>query len=433
MISSWRYLCFQNLHQVYVLLQSEFLRRLALCFLMKLWKNVEQNILPISTLVTDVSAKCSECFSNLNQDYKFFSCYGLNAVNDSHLKIPKRNCWRYYGVHVGIHSARLHLQGMLHRTKEMEELLGIQTDETEVADNDILSKNVMDVLTDIITEIYSCKSCLEVAVSELRVLNQPATPHTTPKTSDPLTKNTNEQTQEPIVVGFTDLDPQVEDEVFEAVISHDNLGSGSEDEGDSSVILDAVDKVKYQMEKECSARMLLELKTVLVHKSQEWEKREAKALRNKVSQNAGMASVEDKAGVALQFGWEHDVVQGSDGEASVSQGEQSGSAPEVVQVCSNAVNDDPFISLVMKPEDNWPLPRLGRGKSFGLSKSGSSVIPSRNVEMPDFFHDRAEQVETLIVGAAAVEPKYLGCSIDEETFSDSGDNCSSNGSDNNEQ
>jgi hypothetical protein len=415
---------------------------------MKLWKNVDQNILPISTLVIDVSGKCSECFINLNQDYKSFSCYGLNAVNDSHLKIHKRNR-RYYGVHVGIHSARLHLQGMLHRTKEMEELLGIQADETEGADNDILSKNVTDVLTDIITEMYSCKSCLEVAVSELRILNQPATPHTTPKTSDLLTENTNQQTQEPIVVGFTDLDPQVEDEVFEAIISNDNLGSGSEDEDDSCVILDAVDQVKHQMERECSARMLLELKTVLVCKSQEWQRREAKALKNKGLQNAGMASVEDKAdvessGIALQFGREHDVVQGSNGEVSeganesVSRGEQSGvgkvvdSAPEAVEVCSNAVNDDPFISLAMKPEDNWPLPRLRRGKSFGSSKSGS-VVPSSNVEMPDFLRHRAEQVETLIVGAAAAEARYLGCNVDEETFGDSGDNYSSNESENNEQ
>jgi hypothetical protein len=305
------------------------------------------------------------------------------------------------------------------------------------------------VLTDIITEICSCKSCLEVALSQLKVLNKPATPHTTFKTSDLLAKNISEQTQEPIEVGFTDLDPQVEDEVFEAIISHDNLGSRSEDEDDSSVPLDAVDQVKQQMEKECSARMMLELKTVLVHKSQEWEKREAKALKNKVLRNAGMANVEDKAdvdssGIALQFGCECDIVQESAGEVSeranesVSQGEQSGAgkvadtAPEAVEVCSNAVNDDSFISLVMKPEDNWPLPRLKRMKSFGSSKSGPSVVPSCDVEMPSFFHDKAEQVETLIVRAAAVQPKYLGCNIDEETFSDSGDNCSSNESENNE-
>ncbi|XP_023714419.1 uncharacterized protein LOC111868200 isoform X2 [Cryptotermes secundus] len=437
----------KKLHQVYVLLQSEFLRRLALCFLMKFWKNMGQNILPVSTLVIDVSAKCSECFSNLNQDYKYFSCYGLNAINEYYSKIPKRNSWRYYGAYVGIHSARLHLQGMLHRTKEMEELLETQTDETEVADIDTLSKNVTNVLTDVITEICSCKSCLEVAVNQLTILNQPAIPHSTPKTSDLLTENSSKQTQEPIEVGFTDLDPQVEDEVFEAVISHDNLGSGSEDEGDSSVTLDAIDQVKRQMTKECSARMLLELKTVLVHKSQEWEKREAKALKNKVLRSARMANIEDRgdvesSGIALQFDCEHDIVQEINGEESetaggyVSQGEQSGegkivgSAPETVEVGSNVVSDDPFISLVMKPEENWPLPRFGRGKTYSSLKSGSSLVPSSNAEIPDF---RAEQVKTLIVGAATVQPKYLVCNTDEETFSDSGDDCSCNESENNEQ
>jgi hypothetical protein len=410
-----------------------------------LWKNIEQNVLPVSTLVIDVSAKCSECAIKLNQDYKFFSCYGLNAVNDSYLKVHKRNSWRYYDVYVGIHSACLHLQGMLHRTKEMEELLGTQTDETEVADDNTFSKDVTNVLTDIITEIDSCKSCLEVAVSQLTVFNRPATPHAPPQNSVLLTKNTNEKTQEPIEVGFTDLDPQVEDEVFEAVISHHNQDSGSEDETNSSISLDAVDQVKHQMEKECSARMLLELKTVLVHKSKEWEKREAKALKNKI-----MANVDDKADVessdiALQFGYEHDIVQGSNGKvserenASASQGEQSGvgkvvdSTPEAVEVGTNAVRDDPFISLVTKPEDNWLLPRLRKGKLFGSLNSDSDMVHSGSVEMPDFFNDRAEQVETLIVGAARGYPKYHGHNTDEETFSDSGDNCSNSEFDNNEQ
>lgn len=163
-----------------------------------------------------------------------------------------------------------------------------------------------------------------------------------------------------------------------------------------------------------------------------------------------MANIEDRAdvessGIALQFDSEHGIVQGSDGEVSerangyVSQCEQSGdgkivgSAPESVQVGSNVVSDDPFSSLVMKPEENWPLPRLRRGKTFGSSKSGSSLVPSLKVEMPDFFRDRAEQVKTLIVGAPTIQPKYLVCHNDEETFSDSGDNCSGNESENNEQ
>jgi hypothetical protein len=191
----------------------------------------------------------------------------------------------------------------------------------------------------------------------------------------------------------------------------------------------------------------LELKTVLVHKSQEWEKREAKALKNKVLRSAGMTNIEDRddvksSGIALQFDCEHDIVQGITGEVSertdgyVSQGEQSGdgkivgSAPETVEVGSNVVSDDPFISLAMKPEENWPLPRFRTGKTFGSLKSASSFVPSSNAEMPDF---RAEQVKTLIVGAATVQPKHLVCNIDEETFSDSGDNCSSNESENNEQ
>jgi hypothetical protein len=430
----------KKLHHVYCLLQSEFLRRLALCFVVKFWKDVGQNILSVLTIINEVSNKYHELLSILNQDYKFFSGYGLNAVNDTYIKTPtKRNSWRYFGAYVGIHSACLHLQGMLHRAKEMEELIQVQSDENEVADNSTLSRNVTGVLTDIVTEINSCKSCLEVAISEL--VNKPPTPHSTLEICDSLTKNVSEEKQKPVVVGVTDLDPQIEDEVFEALISHDNLLIGCEDDDDDCyfVSMDATDEVR-RTEKECSDRMLLELKTVLVHKAHEWEKREAKALK-RASQNAERAGTEDKAVVEPSGNdMQSNTGQGSNGEAPERTGahfsldEQSNqanivaSAPEIVKSGSNVVNDDSLTSLVIKPTETWPLPRLKR-EMYSLSGSSSSC----NVEMCNSFLDRAEQVETLIAGAATFQPKYLGCDVDEETFIGSGENSSSSESENNEQ
>jgi len=435
---------------VYSLLQSEFLRRLALCFLVKFWKDVGQNILPVLTIVNEVSNKYHELLSILNQDYKFFSGYGLNAVSDTYIKTPaKRNSWRYFGAYVGIHSACLHLQGMLHRAKEMEELIQVQSDENEVADNSTLSRNVTEVLTDVITEINSCKSCLEVAISEL--VNKPPTPHSTSETCDSLTKNASEQKQKPIVVGVTDLDPQIEDEVFEAIISHDNLLTGCEDDDDDDdgyfVSRDAADEVRRRTEKECSDRMLLELKTVLVHKAHEWEKREAKALE-RASQNTERTGTEDKAVVEPSGNdMQSNTGQGSDGEAPertgahVSLDEQSNqakivaSAPEIVKSGSNEVSDDCLTSLVNKPTETWPRPspRLKRDMLYSLSGSSSLRVPSCNVEMCNSFSDKAEHVETLIAGAATFQPKYLGGDVDEETFSGSGENSSSSESENNEQ
>jgi hypothetical protein len=402
---------------------------------------VEQNILPVLTVVTEVSNKCRECLSNLNQDYKFFSCYGVNAVNDTHLKTPKRNSWRYFGAYDGIHSACLHLQGMLRRAKEMEELIQMQSDDTEDADNGTLSKNVTDVLNDIVTEIYSCKSCLEVAISEL--VNKPPTPHLTSEVRESLTKTVSEQKEKPVLVGFTDLDPQVEDEVFEAIISHDNLPTGCEDD-DDFVSLDAADKVRRQTEKECSDRMLLELKTILVHKAHEREEREARALK-RVSQNAGKAGVEDEA-TAEPSGrdMQSNTGQGDDGEVperagtqvsldgQSNQGKIVTSMPEIVDNGSNVVSDDSLTSLVIKPTETWPCPRLKRGMLFSSSGS-SSLALSCNAEMSNSFSDKAKQVETLIAGVTTFQPNYLGCDVDEETFSGSGENSSSSESENNEQ
>lgn len=404
-----------------------------------------QNILPVLTIVNEVSNKYQELLSILNQDYKFFSGYGLNAVNDTYFKTPtKRNSWRYFGAYVGIHSACLHLQGMLHRAKEMEELIQVQSDETEVADNSTLSRNVTEVLTDIVTEINSCRSCLEVAISEL--VNKPPTPHSTSENCDSLTKNVSEQKQKPVVVGVTDLDPQIEDEIFEAIISHDNLLTGCEDDDDGYYVsMHATDEVRRRTEKECSDRMLLELKTVLVHKAHEWEKREAKALK-RASQNAERAGTEDKAVVEPSGNnMQSNTGQGSNGEACeradahVSLDEQSNqakivaSAPEIVNSGSNEVSDDSLTSLVIKPTETWPHPRLKRDMLYSSSGSSSSRVPSCNVELCNSFRDRAEQVETLIAGAATFQPKYLGGDVDEETFSGSGENSSSSESENNEQ
>jgi hypothetical protein len=326
----------------------------------------------------------------------------------------------------------------------MEELIHMQSDETEVADNSTLSENVTEVLTDIVTEINSCKSCLEVAISEL--VNKPPTPQLTSEACDSLTKNVSEPKQKPVVVGVTDLDPQIEDEVFEAIISHDNLLAGREDDDDGYFVsMDAADEVRRRTEKECSDRMLLELKTVLVHKAHEWEKREAMALK-RASQNAESACAEDKATVELPGSdMQSNNGQGDDravparAGAHVSLDEQSDqektvvSMPEIVKSGSNVVSDDSFTSLVIKPTETWPLPRLKRGMLFSSSGSSSFRLPLCNVEMSNSFSDRAEPVETLIAGAATFQPKYLGCDVDEETFIGSGENSSSSESEDNEQ
>ncbi|XP_021926653.1 uncharacterized protein LOC110833200 isoform X5 [Zootermopsis nevadensis] len=362
----------KKLHEVYVLLQSEFLRRLALCFLVKLWKDARQNILPVFTL------------------------------------------------------------GMLHRTKEIEELLETHTDETEAAENNTLSQNLKNALTDIVTELHSCTSCLQVAISQFSVLNQPSAQYSAIKASEILNHNKSEEKQKPIVVGFTDLDPQIEDEVFEAVISHGNTGFDDDDDG-NLMSLNAADRIKCQLEKECSDRMLLELKTVLIHKAHEWEEREAKALRKKGIQSAEKADIEDRVTVessesVLHFDRDYNsgaVPERADRHVSLSerlnQGKIVAATLETMERDNSIVND-PFTSLAMKPEGNWPLPRLKTGKLFS-----SGIVTSSNVEA---CHTAGEHVKTLIVGASAVQPKYAGYDVSEETFSGSGENSSSSESEN---
>ncbi|XP_069694622.1 vezatin [Periplaneta americana] len=419
----------KKFHEIYLHLQSEFLRRLALCFLMTLWKNPAQKITEVVTVINKLSADFDRCIITLNDDYKFFSCYGLKMeCNCSHLRAPKTNTWTYYGPYVGTHSALLHLQGMLQRTKEVEEMLVNEIDRCEEMDSDALKyyiANITNVLTDIATEIDSCKSCIEVAINQLTVLNQKVTPAEAIQSLEVPVYENNENasgTRKPIPVGFTDLDPQLEDEIFEAIFSHDNVGADFDgDDTETSV----VEKEKRQIEKEYSERVLSELKSVLVFKAQEWEQREAKALKKFVGDIKKLED-ENKSPVESVSHIDHDEDSGQGEDIEI---------PELIDVDSDAADrynrkmvscvpksdntvDDKYDSFSVKPDVNWPLPRLKTGKLLNSRKLSCKAESVSESESSKDFPEPLTQIRTLMVGASPF--RRPNCDIEEETFSGSG-------------
>ncbi|XP_066996996.2 vezatin isoform X2 [Anabrus simplex] len=269
----------KRLHHIYLLLQSEFLRRLGLCFLPRLWK--EDNFGQIESVMKSVHFLTDVCLtvaSNLTREYNVFYSYGVGdgAQKKRPLPISEHKHFAYADTYVAVHSAGLHLQAMLLRIRGMEQSL-----ESEIElESPAITKDLLSKMEDIMQELDLCKSCCDECVSQLSKMETSSKiiekqPHID---SAKAACNSAASISEPVLVGYTDLDPKVEDEVYEAEIYNEN--------DDRNVDHDYFDYVKIskedrEREKQLSKRMLQELKSVLVDRAQEWKEREAKALENK--------------------------------------------------------------------------------------------------------------------------------------------------------
>ena len=258
---------FQRLQNINILLQSEFLRHYALCCMPSLWNDDFQSLTPLLEITDSVSRNLCSFVESLTLAYKFYSCYGKCEGNMN--QQPQPLVCSVTDVFVGVHSARLYMQGILHRAMQLEEMLEQNKQEADDV-NYIFTE-----LNDITNEITSCMNCIEIALSFCKsseVNFEPAV-EVTPTS---LSLNcANMQESEPIAVGYSDFDPKVEDEVFEALVDH------NVDKDDYDDLCDIKIEKETEQQKACSMRMMSELKTVLMYKAEEMKKREERVLRNK--------------------------------------------------------------------------------------------------------------------------------------------------------
>lgn len=261
----------KRLHHMYLLLQSEFLRRLALCFCPPLWKRDSlKQIRNVMHIVLDVTENSSKICSNLIQEYNAFYSYGISNQTQQSNLLPSflKSEFSYTtDTKVAVRSACLHLRTLLQNTRALEEKL-----ETE----DNLGENFEEILSHfslIIHELEVCRSCCEEGMVQIRKLITPKEERVTftEKSVDSIITSNEEVKQ--IFVGHTDLDPQVEDEVFEAVINDTESGT--------SYLCDEIsndEQMQYEIAKQLSKKMMQELKSVLAIKAEKWKEREAKVL-----------------------------------------------------------------------------------------------------------------------------------------------------------
>ena len=262
---------FQSLQNANILLQSEFLRRYALCCIPSLWKDEFQNLTPLLKKASIVSHRLNSFIDSVILDYKFYSCYGKGESSIS-LR-PVSAIYNVSNAFIGVHSARLYMQGVLHKVMQLEEILE-QNERDEKLKSDFLN-SICRELNEVAQEMESCSNCIDIAISYCKTSEDKVQLAVT-TTAPPLgIGNAIIEKTDPIPVGFSDFDPDVEDEVFEALI-HDSM-SIDDDDDYYDIVMEKEDK----LQNECSKRMMSELKTVLVHKAEEMKKREDQALRNK--------------------------------------------------------------------------------------------------------------------------------------------------------
>lgn len=276
------------LQNCYLLLQSEFLRRLILTFHPELRAETSRvNTEILSALLEDISTLTKQ----LDTEYRIFSTYGIPRRSPSSEPpvsgTPKK--LKYDDLFVSVHSTKLHLQNILYRTHAVEEYL--ETRENLDVDSELSMPDLQTALNDILKELDMCKSCCERGISFLGSLNNPEESKNLEEDEVCPSRNRceNEDIKQ-IHVGKTDLDPDVEDEVFEAISTADYFD-------DVSDLYDSIvcSKTEKQQQKNCSKLMLDELKSILVDKAKEWKEREEKALKNKRARE-GLC----EAGISLQ-------------------------------------------------------------------------------------------------------------------------------------
>uniref|UniRef100_A0A023GD71 Vezatin n=1 Tax=Amblyomma triste TaxID=251400 RepID=A0A023GD71_AMBTT len=242
--------------------QSEFLRRLSLCLIPGIKKSCLFDVFSMKTIVNDHGASIQAQLRNFSNAYQF---YKSSQMTEELEKRPMRALQKGpHELHTAAHSLGLHLLAALKRTQAVE---GITESIGEDTDIEPLEANLSCLLAEVKAELASSSCCLEEASMLLDKRLAPKLP----AESTPLELPSPVASSGPVVVIKEDDVPVVEDEVFEAMLP-------DKAEPDDIENADEYDLSSEKMQREASAVVFKELKSVLVIKAKEHREREKNAL-----------------------------------------------------------------------------------------------------------------------------------------------------------
>lgn len=387
-----------KLHQVYLLVQSEFLQRVALSLIPNLQKTVQDNYKDMNKILSGTTFALVKLENRLSKKFKFVFINGIHFNTfKSGFKLPTNK--ESHPNHAlefvsNIHDTSNTLQSLLIKSRVIEDKFN----------SEILPKDIEDELVSIQNDLVMCQKNISDSVILLKKLNA--------ITSDSKLKMLEEDKKEinsvidesdKILVGFTDLDPEVEDEIFEAYFNtEDTKDKYIEDD------FDFEDRLKKKLEREYSKKVLKELKSRLVETAKEWQIREEKALQRK----SKSGKIED---IKIQE-------ESAKNDRKLSEPKHN----------LNYFRDESGV-VEIDTESSWPLPqfkrcsivrknnRIVQYKEQSSEKEANEEFENNNCKLPNLDNLKSVNINFLS-SINDARSKILNLVAQEETFCDTGEN-----------
>ncbi|KAK3932620.1 Vezatin [Frankliniella fusca] len=268
---------YENLKKIfnsYILVQSEFLRRFALCHCPDVWNEyTSQRILHYSqNVLPEIISWTSNVHRSLIQELKLFKAVIECKNKGSQLRAPSSSSWEHSDLYVSVRSACVHFQSLLIQTQGLQEILENSYSAPPRNSEDLLNAAAQ-ILTEISREIQLGQVCVDASLAQILKKSHPCETFIKSSNLDNVTLTVDYPDQS---INAAD-NPPVQDEIFEFTVHHDESDCSDEVEGNNMFS-------EYSFKKksaDTSKIVLEELKTVLVKKAEEWKKREKKAMENK--------------------------------------------------------------------------------------------------------------------------------------------------------
>lgn len=349
----------KKLFNSFILLQSEFLRRLALCYCPDIWiQTTPKAALAYSRKKLPGILKWSTGLQyTLIQEQKFFRAIMESKDKKRQLKITATN-WDFSDVYVLIRSASIHFQSLLIQIQGLQDMLENEACD-QGKDNEELLNTIALILSEIMKDISSGQSCIDASFLQThKMIGAIQPPAKLCETESVSITTVNLEEQLPSALN----NPPVEDEVFELIVPLE--GDDGSDEDEFHEVSDEL-RMRKEKERESSRKVLQELKTVLVKKAEEWKEREKRAMAAK-----GMTYT------------------------APCQVEVNEEVEKVAEALDFPITDESFDLLPVSCENVWPLPRL------------KSKLRSNGARGKKVFHSEASKynVETNVPVAPVLTP-----------------------------
>lgn len=244
---------------------SEFLRRIALCMMPGVTKSLLSNAVAVARIVNQANFECQQQLRKLNNAHQFYvsSCM---PEDETEVRVSRPVRSDLQELQLTVHSLVLHLRAALKRVQAVETITESLGEETKLG---AIESQISCLLAEVKAELGSSSSCLEEAAL---LLDREA--GRTPPKENPVVVPSAESQSAVSVLTITEQDsPVIVDEVFEALLAE--KPDVSEAEPDDDFNQDNKSSVK---QREASAVMFKELRSVLVVKAKEHQEREKNAL-----------------------------------------------------------------------------------------------------------------------------------------------------------